>query len=158
MSLLLTVKGDHGLWWYPWSLGSSSLDLSKPPHGQTDIKLTLTSSSKIRRIEADYINDESERRRTSLVDTSHAVDLKAMEADTTLPTSTGEPICTPSSSTPATSGTAVISRSPLTHAMLYKKGHFSHSGDVRASRVEAVVPSMIERAIEAALAPIREEL
>ena len=37
-------------------------------------------------------------------------------------------------------------------------GHLAHSDNVRASTVEAAVPSMIERAIEAALAPIRAEL
>ncbi|WMV58907.1 hypothetical protein MTR67_052292 [Solanum verrucosum] len=42
--------------------------------------------------------------------------------------------------------------------MLYKMGHLAKLTDVRASRVEAVVPGLIEMAITAALTPIRDEL
>ena len=42
--------------------------------------------------------------------------------------------------------------------MIIKMGNLAHSADVRASRVEAAVPGMIEQAIEAALASVRAEL
>lgn len=42
--------------------------------------------------------------------------------------------------------------------MLYKMGHVAYSTDVCASRVEVVVPGMIERAIDVVLAPIRAEM
>lgn len=37
-------------------------------------------------------------------------------------------------------------------------GYLAHSADVRASRVEAALSRLIERAIVSALAPIRDEL
>uniref|UniRef100_M0ZQH8 Gag-pol polyprotein n=1 Tax=Solanum tuberosum TaxID=4113 RepID=M0ZQH8_SOLTU len=42
--------------------------------------------------------------------------------------------------------------------MIYKMGNPAHSDDVRASRVQADVLSMIDRAITTTLAPIREDL
>ena len=49
-------------------------------------------------------------------------------------------------------------RPQLTQAMIIKMGHLAHSADVRASRVEAAVPGMIEQTIALALGPIRAEL
>uniref|UniRef100_M1DFU1 Polyprotein protein n=1 Tax=Solanum tuberosum TaxID=4113 RepID=M1DFU1_SOLTU len=37
-------------------------------------------------------------------------------------------------------------------------GHLTHSADVRASRNDKIVPFMMDRDIEAAVSPIREEL
>ncbi|WMV14077.1 hypothetical protein MTR67_007462 [Solanum verrucosum] len=72
-----------------------------------------------------------------------------MEANTTPPTPASEPTSMPRSSAPATL---------LTQAMIYKMGHLTHSADVEASRVEAVVLSIKKRVIVVALAPIQEEL
>ena len=64
----------------------------------------------------------------------------------------------PSSS--ATTSTTIPStpRPQLTQAMIIKMGHLAHSADVRASRVEAAIPDLIEKAIASALAPILAEL
>ncbi|KAK4713379.1 hypothetical protein R3W88_019286 [Solanum pinnatisectum] len=40
-------------------------------------------------------------------------------------------------------------------AMLLQMGHLAYSADVRASRIEAVVPGMIERTLTAAFKPLR---
>ena len=49
-------------------------------------------------------------------------------------------------------------RPQLTQAMIIKMGHLAHFADVRASRVEAAVPGLIEQAIASALAPIRADI
>uniref|UniRef100_M1DE07 Integrase core domain containing protein n=1 Tax=Solanum tuberosum TaxID=4113 RepID=M1DE07_SOLTU len=59
---------------------------------KTDVEVTPASSSDFRRIEVEYIKDESKWRRRTPMDTSLTVDLEAMETDTTLPTLAGEPI------------------------------------------------------------------
>jgi len=46
----------------------------------------------------------------------------------------------------------------LTHILIYRKCNIAYSVEIRAARVEAVVDSMIDRAIAAALYPIWEEL
>uniref|UniRef100_M1D8T9 Polyprotein protein n=1 Tax=Solanum tuberosum TaxID=4113 RepID=M1D8T9_SOLTU len=46
----------------------------------------------------------------------------------------------------------------ITQAMILLMGHLAYSADVRATRIEAEVPWMIERAILAALIPIRTSI
>ncbi|WMV19213.1 hypothetical protein MTR67_012598 [Solanum verrucosum] len=86
--------------------------------------------------------------------------------ETTSPTQAGEPLGIPGTSTtvPSTSAastafsTTAAPRPLLTQAMLFKMGHLAQSADVRASRVEASIPGLIERVISSSLAPIQAEL
>ncbi|XP_049394682.1 uncharacterized protein LOC125858970 [Solanum stenotomum] len=56
---------------------------------------------------------------------------------------------------PPRSAAASASRPPITQAMLYKMGHLAQFADVCASRLEVVVPRMIERAIDAVFTPLK---
>uniref|UniRef100_M1DC21 Integrase core domain containing protein n=1 Tax=Solanum tuberosum TaxID=4113 RepID=M1DC21_SOLTU len=90
------------------------------------------------------------------VDTSPVVDVVSIEARLTHPTPAVEPYNIPTSSIVPAPTHAFRPR--LTQGMIYKIGNLAHSADVRASRVEVDVLSMIDRIIATALAPIQEEL
>ncbi|KAG5615644.1 hypothetical protein H5410_015468 [Solanum commersonii] len=90
------------------------------------IEFTPSFSTNIRRIEAEYTQEEFDRRRATPVDTSP----KAQGAST--------------SSQPA----------KITQVMILKMGHLAHSIDVRATRLEVVMLWMIEAAILAVLSPL----
>uniref|UniRef100_M1DK50 Integrase core domain containing protein n=1 Tax=Solanum tuberosum TaxID=4113 RepID=M1DK50_SOLTU len=123
-----------------------------------DTDVTSTTSTDIRRIESEYTKDESKRRKKNLVYTSPVVDVEAIEADTTQSSLAVEPAGIPSYFTSTAPAPSTASRTPLTHAMIYKLGNLTYSIDKRALRVEANVPLMIDRAIAATLAPFHEEL
>ena len=56
------------------------------------------------------------------------------------------------------SSAALASRPPITQVILYKMVYLAHSTDVYASRVEAFMHGMIERAIATAFALARAEI
>uniref|UniRef100_M1D8S7 Integrase core domain containing protein n=1 Tax=Solanum tuberosum TaxID=4113 RepID=M1D8S7_SOLTU len=116
---------------------------SVPFVAKMDAEVNSTSSTDIRRIEAEYMKDVAERRKKAPVDTSLVVDVESMEADTTQSTPANVPIDIPNPSTFTAPPSATTFRPPLTHAMIYKIGNLAHSADVRASQVKAVVSSMI---------------
>lgn len=102
------------------------------------------------------MRDEAEHRKRDTVDSSTVVDLESLEGYPIPPTPTVEALGT-SAPTPSTIPPST-SHPPLTHAMLYQMGTLSHLEDVRASRLEATVPSMIKHAIESVLAPIQDDM
>uniref|UniRef100_M1DKS6 Integrase core domain containing protein n=1 Tax=Solanum tuberosum TaxID=4113 RepID=M1DKS6_SOLTU len=84
--------------------------------GQAELDITSIPSVDQGRIEAKYPRDEVERKREASVDTSLAVDVDMLEADTTPFTHAGEPSDTPSLSTSSTSApttTVATATSPL---------------------------------------------
>lgn len=125
-------------------------------YGKKNAEVSPSSSCDIHRIEVEYLRDEAKRKKKALVDTSLVVDVESTKVGPTPPTSAVE---TSSIPTPSTSTVSALTlRPPLTQAMIYKMGSLSHSTNVRASHVEAVVPAMIEHAIAEALAPIQEKM
>uniref|UniRef100_M1DDM8 Integrase core domain containing protein n=1 Tax=Solanum tuberosum TaxID=4113 RepID=M1DDM8_SOLTU len=123
-----------------------------------DIEVTPSLSYDILRIEEEYLKDDAEKMKKSLVDTSLIVDMESMVAGPKhlIPTVEPSGICTPSTSTSRTPN--IVSRPPLTQTMISIMGNLAHSADVRASWVEAVIASMIERVIADSSALIQEDL
>jgi len=116
---------------------------SVPFVAKTYTKVSQALSNDIQRIEAEYTKDEAERRKKARVDNSSVVDVEAMEADTKS-TPALQPTGIPSSSTSTASVPATTSHTPLPQAMIFKMGNLAYSADMRASRMEIVVPSMID--------------
>lgn len=90
--------------------------------------------------------EKTNKKRAALVDTSSEVDVDYMPPKKSLPTLASGPSGTSTSSQfPSVSATSHQAR--ITQAMILKMEHLAHSADVRDTRLEVVLPWMIESVI-----------
>ncbi|KAG5631382.1 hypothetical protein H5410_003099 [Solanum commersonii] len=107
----------------------------------------------------------AKKKKAALVDTSSIVDPRTLPAEALFPTpisgtsgtSSIVPSDTPSSSAatlpPRAAGVAV-SWTSLTQAALLRIGKLAHSADCRTTKLEALIPSMIQTALADAVTPL----
>uniref|UniRef100_M1DX63 Polyprotein protein n=1 Tax=Solanum tuberosum TaxID=4113 RepID=M1DX63_SOLTU len=103
-----------------------------------------TASTNIRKIEAEYLKDQAEKKQTEVA-TTRSTPTEVLLLTPALGPSGISIITATSTNTPGSS--SAIPRPPLTHASLLRMGQMALSANRRAACLEAVVPSMIQTAL-----------
>uniref|UniRef100_M1DGI9 Polyprotein protein n=1 Tax=Solanum tuberosum TaxID=4113 RepID=M1DGI9_SOLTU len=133
-----------------------------PRDAKKDVEVIPTASTDIRKIKAEYLNDQAKKKQKEVVATG------STPAEAFLPTpapgasgisiATATPANTLGSSaaarSPIPTDVAAVSRPPLTQASLLQMGQLALSTDHRAASLEASVPGMIHIALTNVVTPL----
>uniref|UniRef100_M1DRW7 Polyprotein protein n=1 Tax=Solanum tuberosum TaxID=4113 RepID=M1DRW7_SOLTU len=122
-----------------------------PLDAKKDVKVIPATSINIRKIEAEYLKDQAEKKQT-VVATTRSTPTEALLLISAFGPSGISIITATSTDTPGSS--AAISRPPLTHTSLLWMGQMALSANRRASCLEADVPGMIQTALTDVVTPL----
>jgi len=122
-----------------------------PMDAKKDVEVMTTTSTNIRKIEAEYLKDQAEKKQTEVA-TTGSTPTKALFLTLALGPSGISITTATSTDTPGSS--AAISKHPLTHAFLIRMGQMALSTDHRAACLEASVPGMIQKALTDVVTPL----
>lgn len=129
---------------------------------KTDVEVTPSESTNIKRIEAEYLKDEEDKAIKQPTDKMLIVDIEALESSAVeLGTKAGISFSSPiiysfAAFIPSTKTEATNDQSPVTRATIFAIGYLAKVADLRATRVESFVPKLVDPAIAKALKPYVE--